>query len=98
MKHEYATDYLYFNDASIPSVTKGEKAVLVFAKRDDLNTEIKRRARAVLGMRGVKGAERVCLNTTRLRDRIPLETTNERLAEIACEIADETLYYTIQYV
>lgn len=98
MKNEYATDYLYFKEPTIPSTTQGEKAKLVFGTRKELNDEIVRRARAVMGMRGLKKADKVSVNVTQLRDRIPLEITNDQLADMACRVADDTMGYELQYL
>lgn len=71
---------------------------ITFETREQLNAEIIRRARAILGMRGVRKSNRVQVNMGPTRDRIPLEVTDERLAEVAKRVADETEYYTITYV
>lgn len=97
MKYEYPTDHLYFKEAEANNFTKGELANRIHDSRDALNDDVKRRARAVLGMRGVKNPERVQLNVTQLRDRIPLVVSNEQLAEAAKSIAYDTLYHSLVY-
>lgn len=64
-----------------------------FENRDELNAEICRRARAVLGFRGYRHAGKMSLNLTSLRDRIPLELTDDRIAECAQRVADDTIGY-----
>lgn len=94
---EYATDYLYQQEAPAKSYTKGELANFVFDTRDELNDNLIRRARAVLGLRGVKNVDTVKLNVTQLRDRIPLVVSNEQLADIAISMASDTLFWGVEY-
>lgn len=70
----------------------------IFKTRDELNAEICRRAHAIFGMRGYTKPNKIRLNTTPLRDRIPLEVTDDQLAQAAVRVVDETLYYTIEYI
>ncbi len=95
-QHEYVTDALYFPETK-PSYTKGEMVKKVFENIDELEKEIKRRARCVLGIRGLKNPERIRLNMTSTNHIRGLEFTEERLAEIACEVAGDTQFWGIEY-
>lgn len=97
IKHEYATDYLYEQEVSKPSVTKGEAMAKTFESVAQLEKDVMRRARCVLGMRGHKNPDRIRLNMTSTNRIRGLTFTEEQMADMASEIASDTQYWDIEY-
>ncbi|ABY62870.1 hypothetical protein ST201phi2-1p037 [Pseudomonas phage 201phi2-1] len=95
--YEYATDYLYEQEIDKPSVTKGEALAKTFDSVDLLEKDVMRRARCILGMRGIKNPDRVRLNMTSTNRIRGLTFTEDQLADIAREVASDTQYWDIEY-
>jgi len=95
-EYEYVTDYLDVPVAE-KRFTKGENEIKTFDSRVLLEKEIIRRARSVIGFRGIKNPDRVKVNTTNLKTISSLTVSNADLASWARMVAEDTLYWTIEY-
>lgn len=71
--------------------------MVVFKTRTEFENTIFRRARAVMGLRGVNKPENARICTNVLRKHHALEYTEEVIADIAKEVAEDTIYYGIEY-
>lgn len=95
-EHEYVTDYL---DAPVVEkrFTKGENEIKTFESKALMEKEIIRRARAVIGFRGIKNPDRVKINCTMFNMIRSLTASDDDLAAWGRMVAEDTLYWDIEY-
>lgn len=68
-----------------------------FKSQDELDSNVIRRARAVLGMRNVQRPNDVKVCTNALRKLRGLEHSEDVLATAAIDIAEDTIHHAIEY-
>jgi len=95
--YEYATDYLYEEMEQQPRFTRNEVAAKTFGSVELLEKEVMRRARCILGIRGISNPDRVRLNMTSTNRIRGLTFTEDQLADIAREVASDTQFWDIEY-